>query len=329
MRVLSQQFLNSLQKGLLEPILQRVKKDDTLQLAIRENAINIYYRGGNLLKISEYSPFFLFFFDENYDLSRGHINFEDLSLPNQVKDFNQVERWVVSFPRLKEMMDFWLKENPKMEREFQQLVERENNRSCISGASEYFITDIENADRVNSSRFDMTAIRWPASGRRNGRCCKVAFIEMKYGDDCLDGEAGLIAHLEDMERFLSNNANYCNIIKEMTSQFYQLDQLGLLKYKHSRNNTRVQLRPEDKPEFIFLLSNHNPRSTKLWDIITSEKFEKFIKSEFFEVRFYINSYSGYGLHMGNVLSYKDFLNHIIHYKRLNMKFNSVQPLKSV
>ena len=44
-----------------------------------------------------------------------------------------------------------------MEREFQQLVERENNRSSISGETEYFITDIELADSINGTRFDISS----------------------------------------------------------------------------------------------------------------------------------------------------------------------------
>ena len=39
--------------GLLHPILERVKQDQTLMLAIRGNYINIYYRGGNILKVEE------------------------------------------------------------------------------------------------------------------------------------------------------------------------------------------------------------------------------------------------------------------------------------
>ena len=39
--------------GLLNPILARANQDQTLMLAIRENYINVYYRGGNLIRITE------------------------------------------------------------------------------------------------------------------------------------------------------------------------------------------------------------------------------------------------------------------------------------
>ena len=41
-RGLSPMFLNDLRAGCLAPLLERVKRDDTLHLAIRNQYINIY-----------------------------------------------------------------------------------------------------------------------------------------------------------------------------------------------------------------------------------------------------------------------------------------------
>jgi len=51
-RRLSDQFMAGLKEGWLHPLLDRVKADRTLCLEIREDYVNIYYRGGNLLKVS-------------------------------------------------------------------------------------------------------------------------------------------------------------------------------------------------------------------------------------------------------------------------------------
>jgi len=51
MRNLSKNFQNDLIAGLLQPLLVRVKQDNTLMLAIRKNYINIYYRGGNIIRV--------------------------------------------------------------------------------------------------------------------------------------------------------------------------------------------------------------------------------------------------------------------------------------
>ena len=43
-----------LKSGLLQPVWNLVKLDSTICLEIRKNYVNIYYRGGNILKIKEY-----------------------------------------------------------------------------------------------------------------------------------------------------------------------------------------------------------------------------------------------------------------------------------
>ncbi len=55
---------------LLSPILQRVQEDDTLDLEIRKEYLNIYYRGGNLLKISRPKGVFVPHFDAKYGKSK-------------------------------------------------------------------------------------------------------------------------------------------------------------------------------------------------------------------------------------------------------------------
>ena len=45
--------MQDLSAGYLKPVLDRVKSDQTLMLAIRDGYINVYYRGGSLLKLEE------------------------------------------------------------------------------------------------------------------------------------------------------------------------------------------------------------------------------------------------------------------------------------
>lgn len=293
--------------GLLQPVLDRVKKDDTLMLGIRDGYFNIYYRGGNLLRITEKQNSFDLFFDKKYDLSEGHKAYMALTLPEIITDHSQLDKWVSSIASLKELMDFWLNKNPKMEREFQQLVERENNRSPISGDTEYFITDIEFADSSIGARFDILAVKWPASKRKDGKNCTASFIEMKYGDGALSGKSGLIDHIMDINKFLTEKKNYSDILKTMTTQFNQLDELGLMNYNHCTNNTKVQLSENNKPEFIFLIANHNPRSEQLKNILTDSEFNNAINTEHYDLRFYVASDAGYGMHEKNMLSYEEYV----------------------
>jgi hypothetical protein len=303
MRRLSDNFLDDLRNGLLQPILERVKKDHTLMLAIRDGYINIYYRGGNILRVKErskgkYKPSF----DPQYNKSNRAIP----TLSKDIKNPDDVEIWIRSFPCLKEIMDFYFSAHPKPEREFQQLDARENNDSTISNESEYFISDIEVADSGLGARFDMLAIRWLASQRKKGSKCKAAFIEMKYADGALGGSAGLLKHLNDIDGFIGNSSHYNELLLTMENQFSQLDQLGLLKFNKGKLKATIALDANDKPEVILILANHNPRSTKLNAIFSGPQFDAFAQSQRFDFRFYVASFAGYGLHADCILTLSQF-----------------------
>lgn len=292
MRALSENFIDDLKGGLLKSLLERVRQDDTLMLAIRDNYINIYYRGGNILNLEEKKGIYQPFFDRRYVKTEIDIP----SLPKSISKPEHVKKWIDAFPVLKQTMDISFSINSKPEREFQQLIARENNCSTISNESEYFISDIEVSDASLGARFDMLAIRWPASQRRDGGKCRAALIEMKYGDGALDGSAGLLKHLEDINALIMNSDRYKELLLTMEAQFNQLDQLGLLNFKRSSKGTSVKMNTKGKPEVIFILANHNPRSKKLRSILENKEVIAYGDSEFFDLRFFVSSFAGYGLH---------------------------------
>jgi hypothetical protein len=295
MRALSDTFMFDLQdeNGRLFPLLTHVRMDDSLMLAIRDNYINIYYRGGNILRISEqpsgsYSAFF--------DVKYNKMNLALPILPTHIKNQTDTVQWVQSFGFLKNAMDAFFTLHPKPEREFQQLVARENNNSCISNESEYFITDIEINQAELGARFDIAGVRWRANERKDGRNCRLALMEMKYADAALGGKAGLIKHLKDIDAFFSNRESHIGLCETIESQFNQLDELGLLRFNRSKRKTSVQLDRDDKPEVIFILANHNPRSSKLTSYINDPAMDSYANSPLFDLRFFVASFAGYGLH---------------------------------
>ena len=64
--ITNNRFLESLEKGLLRNITDYVKRHNELDLQIRDNYINIYYKGGNILRIKSPNTFE---FDEFYFIS--------------------------------------------------------------------------------------------------------------------------------------------------------------------------------------------------------------------------------------------------------------------
>ena len=308
MRALSQNFMNDLLNpdGLLHSILERVKKDHTLMLSIREDYINIYYRGGNILRVKERNGSYSAFFDNEYNQS----GLPSPDLPDAIESQDAARVWDDSFQDLKGIMDFYFSKHSKPEREFQQLVARENNFSTIANQSEYFISDIEFADSALGARFDILALRWLASQRKSTSNCQPALIEMKYGDGALSGNAGVLKHLQDIDALVSNSDKYEALLETMEMQFNQLDELGLMTFNRVANWTKIKLDVDEKPEVIFVFANHNPRSSKLHTILIDRKIEEYDQSPNFDLRFYVSSFAGYALHadcMVTLAQFREFL----------------------
>ncbi len=217
-------------------------------------------------------------------------------MPATIKSQMDAKVWVASLPILKSIMNEFLSAHAKDEREFQQLVARENNCSSISNESDYFISDIEVSESTSGARFDMLAVKWLTTKRKSGSNCRIAFIEMKYGDGALGGKAGMLKHLQDMDSLISHEANYAAMVQVIENQFNQLDRLGLLKFNKGQAFTRVSIDPNEKPEVLFILANHNPRATALKTILSSPEITAYSESQRFDLRFFVASYAGYGLH---------------------------------
>ena len=301
MRQLIEDFANDLKNvdGILHPLLERVIRDHTLHLAIRNNYINIYYRGGNLLRVEKSGLEYRTFFDEKYNKDKIEVK----NYPSVIACQADSADCVNKFRYFKEIMDLYFSHYSKPEREFQQLVVRENNFSTISNGSEYFISDIEFAD--SKSRFDMLGIHWPASERKDGFNCRPVIIEMKYGDDALEGKSGLMKHLNDIHELISVKKKRENLFSLISDQCNQLKELGLLNFNcskvHSFGCQKISA------EVIFILANHNPRSTVLKKIINSKEIIEFEKTKNngeencedkfrYDINFFVSSFSGYAMH---------------------------------
>lgn len=313
MRQLHPDFIDDLNNGCLYPILDRVRHDHTLMLAIRGDYINIYYRGGNLLKLVKkdgerrYQPFF----DKKY------IGLKNDELRTQVDSAwidtsTAATVWVQRFCHLKQEMDLFFARKQKDEREFQQLILRENNFSRLANDTEVFFTDIEYAQDAAAAggrpafRFDMLGVQWLASDRRQthaGRCRPV-LVEVKYGDAALGGNAGLLKHYRDIAGYLQ--AHRTALVDLLNAQLGQLQDLELLGVK--KNEMRLRVDPEAKPIVVFVLANSNPRSGKLAGELARlrEAIDQAGPEADFDLRFFVSSFAGYAMHERNLFSLDEF-----------------------
>ena len=301
MRGLSESFMLDLKQGRLNKLLQIVQKDDTLCLEIRNNYINVYYRGGNILKVSKKASEYLIKFDRNYCVKDNEL----WDQPN-FSNLQTIDNYIEALPLLKREMDLWFSEKRKKdEREIQQQILRENNLSSVANDTDYYIADIEYANRANGSRFDLIGIKWLSTSDSRKKCKSpnIAMMELKYGDSAIMGSAGIAKHFQDMDKFIKTG-KLDNLILEAQTQFNQKVELGLI----SKINKNIQIDTEIKPEFIILCANHKPAKTALVRElkIAAEKHSELLSKV--DVRIAKANCMGYGLYADHMISIQEFIN---------------------
>ena len=303
-RELSPTFINALKSttGLgLSRLLQTVIADKTLCLEIRANYINIYYRGGNLIKLEEKNGDYAAFFDRNYLLDPDSTHLPPQISIQKITSFDDLTPWINSIPMLKNEMDKWFGKYPKDEREFQQVMVRENNFGRTAKGTDYFICDIEYTSTYG--RFDLIAAYWPSSSaeHKDNTNVGLAFIEIKYSEQSLKGSAGIQAHIRDMTRYFGENEdNFAALKEEMRTLFNQKLELGLID-----NVKPIAQFNDEKPDFILVLANHDPDSQILLQEL--KKIESIAGTLPFTLKFAVSNFMGYGLYQQNLFDLQTFL----------------------
>ena len=192
-------------------------------MELREDYVNVYYRGGNLLRLDRRPQGYTAHFDDKYF---GPGSQRPAGLPDLVCGRLDVSAWLAALPHLKNAMDV----HPKLgtEREAQQLIVADNNTGVAARSTDYFVCDIEYASEFG--RFDLVAVHWPSKPatrkQQDGRRLVVA--ELKYADGALGGTAGLHAHVHDVNACLGNPTKLAGLKDEMVRVFNQKRELGLV-----------------------------------------------------------------------------------------------------
>lgn len=196
---LSKNFATALSsKGNIAPIIEYILNDTELDVQVRDNYINVYYKGGNILRIKPQS----FSFDKYY-FYLGHPKGFPKSYVMKVADgksseispratepipsFNEAleivseldtslhdimnllpENPTAFFKKAKTTMDSWFEKNPKSERLDQQKI-TSNNRE-FSDNNNLVVIDIEFAVSKNK------AYNLAVNKKGNGKVCRFDII---------------------------------------------------------------------------------------------------------------------------------------------------------
>ena len=211
-------------EGKLGGLIEMVKNDDELVLQIREDYFNVYYKGGNMLKVSSENSFQ---FDYNYFKC-------EISLDTQEQRKKRIDKRRSILESLKNTRDYktFINEMKKLMDKYWIWLYNEKHRSlhekdtqhalCISNteSTDYTIIDLEfqvstrkdciyhyepfsipRHPRVDvyekSPRFDIIAVR-----NIDHRLC---VIELKNGLDALTGKSGIGDHADSFEGSIGKN----------------------------------------------------------------------------------------------------------------------------
>lgn len=286
---LSDNFIDSFINGMLKSILDLVKRDSTLCLQIRENYINIYYRGGSIARIHGEGNGYTIYFNEKFIVEPC----EDIILIKNLNNTTDAEAWVKTVPFLKHQMDLHFNIKPMYERECEQLVVRENNRKKFSNDTDYMICDMES--QITNDKPDLIAVKWPSDQKMAiiNHDLGLAFIEVKYGDKSLEGQSGLVSHIKHIKELLEDPQKLEIIKNSMVKKFNQLVELGLIEFPKAKKG--IVSFSNDRPEYIFILINHDPAKSKLNQILNDLPDCPNV-----DIKFAFSNYMGYGLYEQNI-----------------------------
>lgn len=211
-------------EGKLGGLIEMVKNDDELVLQIREDYFNVYYKGGNMLKVSSENSFQ---FDYNYFKCEISLDTQEQrkkridkrrSILESLKNTRDYKTFIDEMKRLMDKYWIWL-----YNEKHRSLHEKDTQHAlCISNteSTDYTIIDLEFQVSTRkdctyhyepsslpkhpgiyvcekSPRFDIIAVR--NSDRR------LCVIELKNGLDALVGKSGIGDHADSFEGSIGKN----------------------------------------------------------------------------------------------------------------------------
>lgn len=241
----SPKIKDKLNNGLLKAVKEFDKAGRKLSLQIRDNYCNIYYRGGNILRVRPViNEFDRFYFHINDTRPKKEVEKDKKIYVNErdeLLNFCKNGSYNQFFKKASDQMDKWFENHPKDEREEQHNLIIANS----TNDSEYYILDIEYAvsakskfksENYNAPRFDIVAI--DKSGQ-------LWIFELKKGQGAIKGgSSDCKSHLDKFNDTLGG-AEWKSFADEMEV---------LLKNKlelHIIDNINRCIKNE-KPKFAFL-----------------------------------------------------------------------------
>jgi hypothetical protein len=251
MRKLSDGLMDCLKSGFLTGIIQTVRDDYDLNLEIREDYLNIYFKGNSLLKLSQASS-------TRYKIEIHKKFTSGLNILSELKNEKDVFDFLNCIPQLKQNIIQHGKN--ALEIEYEQMIIRANNYEPRNN-SEYFIIDRQYTVS-NIGRFDLTGIFWDRKRRRKYQVVDLCLMEVKcaLNQDINDVHHQLTRYYEALKSISVQIAEECETI------FHQKLELGLYAQAPDRLEAMKTLtisKDFSRFQFVLILVDYNPNSVAL------------------------------------------------------------------
>jgi len=246
MHSITQPYINQFRTGFLQCILQAIHDDKDLDLYIRKNYVNVYYKGNSLFKLTYNTEFsYKMYIDPKFIVH---------PIITSITDTETAQVVVGQIPQIKANIIRYGKKS--LEIEYEQLIIRANNRESRTNP-EYFIVDRQYA--IGKERLDLTGVYWDRTTRHQSRQMKPCIFEIKYA---LNSDLKQIA--QQIERYYhAITPNMSDFTGELTIILRQRLQLGLYEGSEQRLRAMEKVLISSNIEdlrFVVVLVDYNPNS---------------------------------------------------------------------
>ena len=263
-KISNEKFWKNLTEGEYKEIIDFAsQRENELDVQIRDNYLNIYYQGGNLLRVHPRS----LYFDEFYfhrgatDIRKTHLIKSDKTEDKEQVAFYQRKRdemfsilrnkgMAAYSAKMKEIMKEWDADLHTIgishdEKNAQQQISM-NNR----GDTDYAVVDLEYAVSTKYNfkydgkstkkvpRFDIIAV---------DKTGQLVVIELKTGLGAIDNNSGISAHMDCFEHTIGSDQEGA-FVKEMSELLEQKKTLNLI-------DKSIFIDTSKEPQFIFAFSD--------------------------------------------------------------------------
>lgn len=282
----SPSFYDKLTKGIWKPLMELIAHDPELDVQIRNNYINVYYKGGNLLEIKskgyEFDPHY--FYNEDLDFYSKNIPItfiEKINAGKEIKkkrnnkdiipdkiladkiikeiktreiellDYFKSGRFREYIAVAKQAMDSWRKNNKRNERKDQHYISL-SNRS-FSSSNNIVVIDLEFklSKKKSQHKYNNTGKNPTFDIIGIDEKGQLYIIELKENMEA-DGpnkKANVEDHLSDFEKSIGDDIER-DFNLEIAQLIHVKNELGLLSLK----DIKVKM---DKPIFAISYSGDN------------------------------------------------------------------------